>query len=346
MDERIVLRFEQSGQPMKVTSLKSDEGITFEEPQDASPLNVGFGLQSLQPVRLAAVQRRHRWHNGQFALDATLNDGGILLSGFGGDREGLPPGPYDVTIEVESYTFKNAQTRILVREDATASLVLDVKPETRRIELNDNFDSNTRALVDASTIDGKSMIDWLAGAVRPKPRTARRACALNILSRLAAPPMPKSRTGLTRHFEAVYFADVDRIYATADQELNDLLTSLVEADGWEGEGPPKHPIHRRLVADALKRFPELEERTERDFNLQSYRQGGRTGLQVVVAIPRFSHPVVYADVDIDLGNPLWDVEGILIHIGELLDGGPTDHFKVREKLGKNLSPDVIFFTVL
>ena len=55
--------------------------------------------------------------------------------------------------------------------------------------------------------------------------------------------------------------------------------------------------------------------------------------------------MVYADVDIDLGNPLWDLDGVLVHLGELLDGGPTDHFKVREKLGKTLSSDFIFFTV-
>lgn len=345
MNEKIRVTFQQSGRPLTVTSLELHEGITFAEPIDASPLNLGFGLQSLQPVRLASVQQRHGWSGDTFAFDARLDAGGILFSGFQGDPAGLPPGPYDVTVEVESYTLKNGQSRIVVKDGATATLVLEVKPETRRIELRNNFDAVTGAVIEASTIDGKDMASWLAGAVRPLPRVQRRVCALNILSRLAAPPMPAVKRGLTRHVRAAHFADVDRLYITADPILNDILKGFVAADGWEGEGPPRHPIHRRVVTDALRRFPELRDKTPADFVLQSYRQGGRTGLQIVVAIPKFEHPVVYADIDIDLGNPLWDVEGVLIHLGELLDGGPTDHFKVREKLAKMLSSDFIFFTV-
>jgi hypothetical protein len=297
-------------------------------------------------MRIEAVQLRHGWNRNQFGFDATLIEGGILLSGAAGDREGLPPGPYDVTVEVESYTFKNAHNRILVKEGSRTVIVMQVKPETRVITLKDNFDAATQAVIDASTIDDKPMLNWLSGSVRPKPRVQRRACALNILSRLAAPPALKVKAGLNRAFETVHFADVDRIYGTAAPELHATLESFVHADTWKGEGPPGHPIHKRLVFDAIKRFPEeLGDKTERDFNLLSYRQGGRNGMQVVVAIPKFEHPVIYAEVDIDLGNPLWDLEGVFVHLGELLDGGPTDHFKVREKLGDMLAPEFIFYTV-
>jgi len=274
-----------------------------------------------------------------------LSNGGILFLGSNGDREGLPPGPYDVTIEVESYVFKNPQPRIVVQEAKTAHIMLDVKPEARKIELNDNFDSITADLIDASTLDGKGMMAWLAGAVRPVPRLLRRVCALNILSRLAAPPMPKVARGLTTLFKSIHFADVDRIYAAADPDLNALLKSFVKDKGWVADSGPIHQIHKRLVRNAIKRFPELQGKTDDDFKMQSYRQGGRTALQIVLAIPNFAHPVVYADVDIDLGNPFWDVEGFLIHLGELLDGGSTDHFRVREKLGNSLSSDFIFFKV-
>jgi hypothetical protein len=49
-------------------------------------------------------------------------------------------------------------------------------------------------------------------------------------------------------------------------------------------------------------------------------------MQVVVAYPEGEPPDgrYYADVDIDLGNPLRDLEGFVIHIGELLSGGATD----------------------
>lgn len=345
VDERIFLRFEQAGRPLRATSFEMRTGITFEEPQDGSPLNVALGLQSLQPARLTAVQQRHGWTNGQFALDARLVEGGILFSGAGGDAAGLPPGPYDLTVEVESYAFRNGQTRIFVKDGASTTLVLQVKPDTRRIVLSDNFDAKTAALIDASTVDTKPMAGWLDGKVRPVPRVQRRACVLNVLARLAAPPMPKVKRGLTGQFLGVHFADVDRIYASADPELHDVLKGFVKADGWKAEGSPTHPIHKRLVADAIARVPELQGKAEHDFDLQSYRQGGRTGLQIVVAIPRFAHPVVYADIDIDLGNPLWDLQGVFIHLGEILDGGPTDHFKVHEKLAKMLPPELNFYKV-
>jgi hypothetical protein len=170
MDESIVVKFRQSGEPLRVTSLTRDEGLTFEEPQDASPLNVGLGLQPLQPVRVAAVQKRHGWTGTEFGFDARLLDGAIAFSGASGDRDGLPPGPYDVTFELESYAFKNPHNRVVVKAGSKATIVLDVKPELRRIELRDNFDTATGTLIAASELDGKTMAAWLAGAVRPVPR--------------------------------------------------------------------------------------------------------------------------------------------------------------------------------
>ena len=53
----------------------------------------------------------------------------------------------------------------------------------------------------------------------------------------------------------------------------------------------------------------------------------------------------YADVDIDLGNPLRDLEGFVIHMGELLSGQDTDHLKLHDALAKRGHGPFIFYDV-
>jgi hypothetical protein len=343
MDEKILLRFENDGKPMKVLSFDAGEGITFHKPKDASPLNFAFGLQSLLPGRLDAVRLRHDWRDKEFNLDITVHDGGLLLSGFRGDREGLPFGAYDITVEVESYRFKNGQRRVILKKGAQQDVAMITEPDTRRVALLGNFDAATEVLVKASSIDGDKLEAWLTSAT---PREVRKACLLNILTKLAAPPMPgAARKALTSRFSSLHFADVDRVYGSADPALRKDLDAFVNKDGWVFEGRPKASIHENLVTNAVKRFPELKGKTLDDFVLSSYRQGGRNSLQIVVAAPNFPHPVIYADVDIDLGNPLWDLQGALIHLGELLDSGRTDHFALHDKLNKGDTKDFVFYRI-
>jgi len=344
MDERILLRFQHGGTPMRAVSFQTNTGIVFEEPKDASPLNLAIGVQSLQPVRLEAVRRRHDWRNKEFKLDVVLHDGGLLLSGFKGDREGLPPGPYDLTVEVESYRFKDPTPRVVLPEGKQKAVVFDAEVDTRNIALRGNFDKATDKLVNNSSIDTDPLLTWLASKT---PRPARKACLLNILTKLAAPPMPKVKKGLTHRFQSLHFADVDRIYGVADPALKDDLTGFVAKEGWVFEGRPKAAVHKKVVSDAIARFPaDLAGRTEKDFQLESWRQGGRTCLQVVIATPLFKQDKSYVEADIDLGNPLWDLDGLFVHLGELLDPSRTDHFDVHRKLKKGDTEDFVFYDVV
>ncbi len=345
MDEKMFLCFQYDGKPMRVESFTREEGIAFESPMDASPLIIAIGLQSLLPGRLDPVRLRHDWREKEFGLDAVAKDGGLLLSGYAGDREGLPYGTYDLTVEVESYRFKNGDQRIVIDRGKQVDIVLDAEPETRRVNLLNNFNEATAALVENSVVDDQGLAQWLASTA---PREARKACLLNILAKLAAPPMKNvARKSLTDRIGSVHFVDVDRIYATADPALTDDLEGFVKKGGWAAEGRPKALIHEKMVRDALNRFKrELRNKTLEDFTLASYRQGGRNCLQIVVASPRFPHSKVYVDIDIDLGNPLWDLEGLLVHLGEQLDSGRTDHLALYGKLSRGDTRDFMFYQVV
>ena len=164
MDETVLLRFMNEGSLMKVDSFAADEGIAFKRPKDASPLNIGFGLQSLLPGRLDPVRLRHDWRAKEFSLDARMHNDGVLLSGFNGDREGLPFGAYDISVELESYRFKNGQQRLVLHKGQQAELVFEVDPDRRHVNLRDNFDSATASFVGKSNVDGQTLDTWLTSA--------------------------------------------------------------------------------------------------------------------------------------------------------------------------------------
>lgn len=345
MDEKIVIRFLLEDTPVKVQSFTQSEGITFDRPKDASPLNIAFGLQSLLPGRLDPVRLRHDWRSAEFGLDAQVDNGCLILSGSYGDREGLPFGAYDITLEVESLNFRDSQQRLILGKNQSKEVVFHILPDSRRVQLLNNFDPGTAGLIEKSEVDGKAVADWL---LSDAPREARKACLLNILTKLAAPPMQRQpRKLLGQHFQRFHFAEVDRVYAVANKLLRKDLDLLVKNKGWVCEGSPKASIHQKVVRDALKRYKaDLSGRKLEDFTLTSYRQGGRNSLQIVVAEPLFEHSKVYADLDIDLGNPLWNIEGFVVHLGELLDPGRTDHFKIHEKFQKSELRDFVFYEVM
>ena len=84
------------------------------------------------------------------------------------------------------------------------------------------------------------------------------------------------------------------------------------------------------------------------YELSSYRQGGRNCLQIVIAtLPAGSADLTsYVDVDIDLGNPLWDLEGLIVHASELLDSGRTDHLALRSKFAKGATSDFLYYDLV
>ena len=346
MNESFTLHFESGGTPLNVTEFTAAQGAVFDTHPHASPLNVALGVQPRFPKLLDPVRRRHDWRSGEFKLDVRLENGALRFSGAAGDRKGLPPGIYDLTVEVESYEFENGAQTLHIDEGESLDVVLREKPPRGRVKLGSNLDALTAAVIDhkKSKIDDVDVRDWLKSSARE----ARKACLLNILGKLRMPIAPSEglRDPLTRLAKYVFFADVDRVYAALHQDINATLADLVVRKLWVKEGSPKAAIHRRLLG-SLTRLG-IPEPDSRKFKLTSFRQGGRNSMQIVTATPPdgFGDSTVYADIDIDLGNPLWDLAGLIIHAGELLDSGRTDHLKLRDRFANSDMADFVFYDLV
>jgi len=67
---------------------------------------------------------------------------------------------------------------------------------------------------------------------------------------------------------------------------------------------------------------------------------------MVIATPNTPFQSRFVDLDLDLGNPLQDVAGLIVHIGELLNGQPTNHLDLRKKLSKGKAAPFLYYNVV
>lgn len=343
MPTGLLVRFQRpGGAPRRVVDFNKSSGIVFDEHADASPLICAFGLHAVLPAdALKRVQQMRGWKEGVFKLDVRREGDGLLFSGLGGDDANLPAGVYDFTVQVESMRYKGDAQRLVLRKGAVTEMVLEEKADKRKVTLIEPFDKLTAAVVEEprSILDGGDAMSWLRSA---RPRPARRACLLNILAKWRT-PTPDTKKPLTPLAEFVYFADVDRVYLAAQAALVERLRKLATAGHWVSEGEPKARIHRRLI-DSLERVG-VTPADAKKYKLEAWREGGKNSMQLSVAIPPagLASNRVYVDADIDLGNPLWDLEGLIIHIGELIDPSRTDHLALRDKLADTASGEFLYY---
>jgi hypothetical protein len=142
----------------------------------------------------------------------------------------------------------------------------------------------------------------------------------------------------------VYYVANDRIYTRVDRSLVDTLRTLADdpAKPFYAEGTPRAAVPGRLLSG----LPEPPDVKARFVTVSSFRGEGRPSMQAVVVIPPADLPHTYAEFDLDLGNPLQDVLGFFVHMGELLDGRPTNHLDMRKVLAKAKASDFLYYTVV
>ena len=80
--------------------------------------------------------------------------------------------------------------------------------------------------------------------------------------------------------------------------------------------------------------------------LFSFRVEGSPSLQMVIATPSSPFNACFVDLDLDLGNPLQDVAGLVVHIGELLSGKPTNHLDLQKKLSNGKAAPYLYYRVV
>jgi hypothetical protein len=165
----------------------------------------------------------------------------------------------------------------------------------------------------------------------PTRGVARQACLLNVMAKLCSIPWWNTSESkpLVNQVEQVFYARTERVYVQVKPGFYEDLRSYV--DGQQHfylEGSPTASVHQDLF--------ELKGLTSDNYEGSSFRQEGQRSMQAVVARPKH-RGAWYADLDIDLGNPLQDVEGMIIHIMELIQGDATDHLKLCDALSKDPS---------
>ena len=338
MNETIEVQFKKNARRLRVRR-QLPGGIEFDEPDPLErTLGIQFSAQNeITRMRMDSIRRVQGWDPGVFKLSATVDDGSILLRGV--NEHTLPEGRYRIRLQIEE--AKSPQSQIAaVDQDQRAVVTFDVTMEDRAIDVDlADVDPVLAAVLNRSRIDNVKAVDWLQDSSR---RATRRACLLNLLASLRS--RPKLSSSLLPLVQEVFFVANDRIYTKVDRGLAETMQKLADdpARPFFGEGKPLAAIHGRL----LTAIPEEFEVKSRFKDLLSFRAEGRPSMQVVVAVPPADVTHTYAEMDLDLGNPLQNVIGFFVHVGELLDGKPTNHLDLRKLLAKTTASDFLHYQVV
>ena len=338
MNEFIEVQFRKGDKRLRVRR-QLPGGIEFEE---TDPLERTVGIQftpanEITRIRMDSVRRIQGWQPGEFKLNLSVANGSILLRG--ANEHALPEGRYGLRLQIEEAKSPRMQTAA-VDHDGFSVVQVDVEMDDRTVlvDLTD-ADEDIMAVLDRSTVNGIAAVDWLEDSTR---RPTRQACLLNLMASLRI--RPNKGAPLIRMVQDVFMVANDRLYAKVDRKLLDSLQTLANDPKrpFYAEGTPHAPIHGRLLAE----MPEPPEIKSSFKTLLSFRAEGAPSMQVVIAVPPADSPHTYADFDLDLGNPLQDVAGFFVHMGELLDGKPTNHLDLRKRLAKTASAEFLYYKVV
>lgn len=345
MNERFSIRLSLDGNPLPINSVRSDQGVILRNETDAWPRQLVLEFQGESELTRRQMDRiRHvkGWPPGQFKLEAFVDlEGRLVFTGT--EADSLPGGDYSLRLHIEDLEIPDQKFSFSLKENGEGVVTVPVRLDSRRIRLKEDpsrfGDGEIRRLVldPNSRLEGMTLARWLADPTR---RPNRRACLMNVLAKLRA--TTSDSEPLIRWVKSIFFADVERIYAVVTADFLETLKVLAAPGRREfyDEGWPKAEIHQKL----LERVATLEPDGAR-FKLSSFRQAGRDCLQAVVAIPPTPARAHYADLDIDLGNPLQDLEGLIIHVGELIEG-TTDHLALYSSLVEGPAGPYLYYDVL
>jgi hypothetical protein len=336
--EYIEIQFRRRDEPFRIAR-QVDDGFEFLEP-DAPTRAISIGFAAYDDgtrYRMQRIRQIKGWQSPQFELKAAVEDGSLVLRGF--DEYSLPEGFYVITANVGDAKVKKLdKRRVEVKRGAYAVLKIDLEIDDRSIDVDlGGADESILALLNASTLplpNGASQkqqtgLDWIGN---PGVRPARRACVLNVIASLRVSPTRSAP--LIEGVKCLFIAKDDRCYAQVTPSFYDRVLTLSQTHRKVyPEGHPHATIHRSLLK-ALVAFDGQALGLFDENGLWSFRAEGGPSLQLVLATAASGYTCGFADLDLDLGNPLQDLAGFAVHMGELLDGKPTNHLDLWGKLSK------------
>ena len=339
MNEYIEIRFQRNGKPWRVRR-QVPGGVEFDE-TDPLQRTVGIGFDAADDItkyRMRRIRQLQGWEPNQFKLALAVEDGAIVLRGV--TPLALPEGRYRIQVTLEEAKIRGSGKTVSFVEDGHAVCDIELSTDSREIIIDlAPSDSTIRRVLDASSIDGQEALEWLAGTWRQ----TRKACLLNLLATLRIRPTVASP--LLQYVQHIFWISNDRLYAKVDRQLPGMLEALAldPKKPFYREGRPKSDVHLKLL-DAIPESPDLK-RLFTPEGLRSFRGEGRPSLQAVVAEPPVGLPHTYAEFDLDLGNPLQDLAGFVVHMGELLDSTVTNHLDLRQTLAKTIADQYLYYTI-
>lgn len=334
MNEKLVFQFSLNGTPLpidQIVPVQQDRGgIILNGETSAWPRGLRFDFEGVGGFKAKLNKLRNDEAGGDHSFNLNVNNGALTITTLKPNR--IPTGSYDYRLQIADLELDNGAGRVKITEDSPVIIPVNVNLESRIVRLKDGI--NDDALMadrinGGSRLDGRPILNWLQDN---RPRAKRKACLLNLLAVLRTFPTPDSP--FLQHIQEIFFADVDRIYAKVDI---DLFTRLQELDAdptqpFSLDHGPLHSTHMMIK----RRFPVEDQDASEHYVFKSFRQDAQPSLQITMAIPPDDKPRgVYADIDLDLGNPKRDINGFFIHLGELMAEGKTDHLKLNRKLAQD-----------
>lgn len=348
MNERFIVQVFKDGAPLRIDRIDS-QGVVLGGEPDSWPRGFTFefdGVSDATNYRIRRVCTLNGWDS--FRLGVGADQGGLVFAGANGDPRALPPGLYWFRLAISGLDIPNRRFDFEIHENRTTSLTLDVSLDPRQVRLANGgnlatYDAQIVRLLSApdSRIDGQPASDWLQS---PVLRQNRKACLLDLLAKLRT--APTATDPLITAVESIFFCATERIYVKVQPAFYERLHELVEnpQQPFYLEGKPTSPDHQRLLDEIAAKGLEP---TTAGYRLVSFRQEGRDCMQAVVAVPPVPNGQYYADLDIDLGNPLQDLEGFCIHMGELCGpDGETDHLALHDALARRETGPFLYYDVI
>ncbi len=342
MNESILIQLKRNAAMVPIDRLTPD-GIEMDAETDSWPRGLAIRFDASSPItklRMDRVRQTKGWGSREFKLITAVRDNALVIQGV--DRNSLPPGHYWFELQIGDLILPE-RISVELREGKETVVELETRNDPRQVEpmFDSRLDAQIGRVLSQSKMDGVCLSEWIGNRL---PRPSRKACVLNLLAKLRS--APAGAEPLLAQVRSLFLADVDHCYGIVSGEFFARLKALAAAPErlFAADKLPVASIHRKL----LRRIEALESDAAK-FRLHNFRQTGNLSLQILIASPPggdLSRPF-YADFDIDLGNPMHDLRGFFIHIGELLSPGKTDHLKLRQKLAEDPSVrEFLYYRVL